>query len=67
LARKSCCSPPDHQNNLTSADRSFREWADQKRPQHAFLGGLNTGVTRHAKVAAAKKSAFFAVGRAVRR
>ncbi len=52
----------DHQNKPDVGASKFREWADQKG-LNMLLAGSNTGVSiAMAKVAAAKKIPFFAIG-----
>ncbi|HEX3398099.1 MAG TPA: ABC transporter substrate-binding protein [Steroidobacteraceae bacterium] len=52
----------DHQNKPDIGASKFREWADQDHLT-MLLGGSNTGVSiAMAKVAAAKKVPFFAIG-----
>jgi len=52
----------DHQNKPDIGASKFREWADQNG-LNMLIGGSNTGVSiAMAKVAAAKKVPFFAVG-----
>jgi branched-chain amino acid transport system substrate-binding protein len=52
----------DHQNKPDIGASKFREWADQSG-LNMLLGGSNTGVSiAMAKVAAAKKVPFFAIG-----
>jgi branched-chain amino acid transport system substrate-binding protein len=52
----------DHQNKPDIGASKFREWADQNG-LNMLLGGSNTGVSiAMAKVAAAKKVPFFAIG-----
>jgi branched-chain amino acid transport system substrate-binding protein len=54
----------DHQNKPDIGASKFREWADQNG-LNVLLGGSNTGVNiAMAKVAAAKKVPFFAIGAA---
>jgi branched-chain amino acid transport system substrate-binding protein len=52
----------DHQNKPDIGASKFREWADQNG-LNMLIGGSNTGVSiAMAKVAAAKKVPFFAIG-----
>jgi branched-chain amino acid transport system substrate-binding protein len=52
----------DHQNKPDIGASKFREWAD-KNGLNMLLGGSNTGVSiAMAKVAAAKRVPFFAIG-----
>ena len=52
----------DHQNKPDIGASKFREWADQSG-LNMLIGGSNTGVSiAMAKVAAAKKVPFFAIG-----
>jgi branched-chain amino acid transport system substrate-binding protein len=62
LGRKITLLTTDHQNKPDIGASKFREWADQDG-LNALLGGSNTGVSiAMAKVAAAKKVPFFALG-----
>jgi branched-chain amino acid transport system substrate-binding protein len=62
LGRKIVLLTADHQNKPDIGASKFREWADQNG-LNMLLGGSNTGVSiAMAKVAAAKKVPFFAVG-----
>ncbi|MEP6885383.1 MAG: ABC transporter substrate-binding protein [Gammaproteobacteria bacterium] len=62
LGKKIVLLSVDHQNKPDIGASKFREWADQ-RGLNMLLGGSNTGVSiAMAKVAAAKKVPFFAVG-----
>src|SRR5579863_2822971 len=62
LGRKIVFLSADHQNKPDIGASKFREWADQNG-LNMLLGGSNTGVSiAMAKVAAAKKVPFFAVG-----
>jgi len=62
LGRKIIVLSVDHQNKPDIGASKFREWADQNG-LNMLLGGSNTGVSiAMAKVAAAKKVPFFAVG-----
>src|ERR1700734_2371271 len=62
LGRKIVTLVADHQNKPDIGASKFREWADQNG-LNVLLGGSNTGVNiAMAKVAAAKKIPFFAIG-----
>jgi len=62
LGRKIVTLVTDHQNKPDIGASKFREWADQDG-LNVLLGGSNTGVSiAMAKVAAAKKIPFFAIG-----
>jgi branched-chain amino acid transport system substrate-binding protein len=62
LGRKVTVLVADHQNKPDIGASKFREWADQNG-LNVLLGGSNTGVSiAMAKVAAAKKIPFFALG-----
>jgi branched-chain amino acid transport system substrate-binding protein len=62
LGRKIVLLTADHQNKPDIGASKFREWADQNG-LNMLIGGSNTGVSiAMAKVAAAKKVVFFAVG-----
>jgi branched-chain amino acid transport system substrate-binding protein len=62
LGRKISILVADHQNKPDIGASKFREWADQNGLS-MLLGGSNTGVSiAMAKVAAAKKVPFFAIG-----
>src|SRR5450631_1425593 len=62
LGKKVIVLSADHQNKPDIGASKFREWADQNG-LNMLLGGSNTGVSiAMAKVAAAKKVPFFAVG-----
>jgi branched-chain amino acid transport system substrate-binding protein len=62
LGRKVTYLVADHQNKPDIGASKFREWADQNGLD-MLLGGSNTGVSiAMAKVAAAKKIPFFALG-----
>src|SRR5450755_1404764 len=62
LGRKIVTLVTDHQNKPDIGASKFREWADQDG-LNLLLGGSNTGVSiAMAKVAAAKKVPFFAIG-----
>ena len=62
LGKKIVLLSADHQNKPDIGASKFREWADQNG-LNMLLGGSNTGVSiAMAKVAAAKKVPFFAVG-----
>jgi branched-chain amino acid transport system substrate-binding protein len=62
LGRKITILVTDHQNKPDIGASKFREWADQNG-LNVLLGGSNTGVSiAMAKVAAAKKVPFFAIG-----
>src|ERR1700675_1227259 len=62
LGRKIIVLSVDHQNKPDIGASKFREWADQNG-LNMLLGGSNTGVgIAMAKVAAAKKVPFFAIG-----
>jgi branched-chain amino acid transport system substrate-binding protein len=62
LGRKIVTLVADHQNKPDIGASKFREWADQNG-LNMLLGGSNTGVNiAMAKVAAAKKIPFFAIG-----
>jgi len=62
LGRKIVTLVTDHQNKPDIGASKFREWADQNG-LNMLLGGSNTGVSiAMAKVAAAKKIPFFAIG-----
>ncbi|MBV8740403.1 MAG: ABC transporter substrate-binding protein [Sinobacteraceae bacterium] len=62
LGRKITLLTTDHQNKPDIGASKFREWADQNGLSVLF-GGSNTGVSiAMAKVAAAKKIPFFAIG-----
>jgi branched-chain amino acid transport system substrate-binding protein len=64
LGKKIVLLSVDHQNKPDIGASKFREWADQNG-LNMLLGGSNTGVSiAMAKVAAAKKVAFFAIGAA---
>ena len=62
LGRKIVVLSADHQNKPDVGASKFREWADQSG-LNMLIGGSNTGVSiAMAKVAAAKKTPFFAIG-----
>ena len=62
LGRKIVLLSVDHQNKPDIGASKFREWADQNG-LNMLLGGSNTGVSiAMAKVAAAKKVPFMAIG-----
>ncbi len=62
LGKKIVLLSVDHQNKPDIGASKFREWADQNG-LNMLLGGSNTGVSiAMAKVAAAKKVPFFAIG-----
>ncbi len=62
LGKKITLLTTDHQNKPDIGASKFREWADQNGLSVLF-GGSNTGVSiAMAKVAAAKKLPFFAIG-----
>ena len=62
LGRKISVLVADHQNKPDIGASKFREWVDQNG-LNVLLGGSNTGVSiAMAKVAAAKKIPFFALG-----
>jgi branched-chain amino acid transport system substrate-binding protein len=62
LGRQITVLSSDHQNKPDIGASKFREWADQSG-LNMLLGGSNTGVSiAMAKVAAAKKVPFFAIG-----
>ncbi len=62
LGKKIVLLSVDHQNKPDIGASKFREWADQQS-LNVLLAGSNTGVSiAMAKVAAAKKVPFFAVG-----
>jgi branched-chain amino acid transport system substrate-binding protein len=62
LGRRIVVLVTDHQNKPDIGASKFREWADQNGLT-VVLGGSNTGVSiAMAKVAAAKKIPFFALG-----
>ena len=62
LGRKIVILVADHQNKPDIGASKFREWADQNGLS-VLLGGSNTGVNiAMAKVAAAKKIPYFALG-----
>ncbi len=62
LGKKITLLTTDHQNKPDIGASKFREWADQKGLSVLF-GGSNTGVSiAMAKVAAAKRIPFFAIG-----
>jgi len=62
LGRKISVLVTDHQNKPDVGATKFREWADQSG-LNMVLGGSNSGVSiAMAKVAAAKKVPFFAIG-----
>jgi len=62
LGRKISVLVADHQNKPDIGASKFREWVDQNG-LNMLLGGSNTGVSiAMAKVAAAKKIPFFALG-----
>ena len=62
LGRKIALLTTDHQNKPDIGASKFREWADQDG-LNVLFGGSNTGVSiAMAKVAAAKKVPFFALG-----
>jgi len=62
LGRKIVLLTADHQNKPDIGASKFREWADQNG-LNMLLGGSNTGVSiAMAKVAAAKKVPFIAIG-----
>src|SRR5580698_9090668 len=62
LGRKVSILVADHQNKPDIGASKFREWADQNG-LNVLLGGSNTGVSiAMAKVAAAKKIPFVAIG-----
>jgi branched-chain amino acid transport system substrate-binding protein len=62
LGKKISLLTTDHQNKPDIGASKFREWADQDG-LNVLFGGSNTGVSiAMAKVAAAKKIPFFALG-----
>ena len=62
LGKKIIVLSADHQNKPDIGASKFREWADQDG-LNMLIGGSNTGVSiAMAKVAAAKKVPFFAIG-----
>ena len=62
IGRKIAVLSADHQNKPDIGASKFREWADQNG-LNMVIGGSNTGVSiAMAKIAAAKKVVFFAVG-----
>jgi branched-chain amino acid transport system substrate-binding protein len=62
LGKKIVVLVADHQNKPDLGSSKFREWADQNG-LNMLLGGSNTGVNiAMAKVAAAKKVPYFAIG-----
>jgi branched-chain amino acid transport system substrate-binding protein len=62
LGKKIVTLATDHQNKPDIGASKFREWADQSG-LNVLLGGSNTGVSiAMAKVAAAKKVPFIAIG-----
>jgi branched-chain amino acid transport system substrate-binding protein len=62
LGKKIVTLTTDHQNKPDIGASKFREWADQNG-LNILLGGSNTGVSiAMAKVAAAKKIPFIAIG-----
>jgi len=62
LGRKISVLVTDHQNKPDVGASKFREWADQSG-LNMVVGGSNSGVSiAMAKVAAAKKVPFFAIG-----
>ena len=62
LGKKISILTTDHQNKPDIGASKFREWADQNG-LNVLFGGSNTGVSiAMAKVAAAKKIPFFAIG-----
>ena len=62
LGKKITLLTTDHQNKPDIGASKFREWADQDG-LNVLFGGSNTGVSiAMAKVAAAKKIPFFALG-----
>ncbi len=64
LGRKISVLVTDHQNKPDIGASKFREWADQNG-LNMLIGGSNSGVSiAMAKVAAAKKVPFFAIGAA---
>ena len=64
LGKKIVLLSADHQNKPDIGASKFREWADQSG-LNMLLGGSNTGVSiAMAKVAAAKKVPFIAIGAA---
>ncbi len=64
LGKKIVLLTADHQNKPDLGASKFREWADQSGV-NMILGGSNTGVSiAMAKVAAAKKVPFIAIGAA---
>ena len=64
LGKKIVFLSADHQNKPDVGASKFREWADQNGA-NMILGGSNTGVSiAMAKVAAAKKVPFIAIGAA---
>ena len=64
LGKKIVLLSVDHQNKPDIGASKFREWADQNG-LNMLLGGSNTGVSiAMAKVAAAKKVPFIAIGAA---
>jgi len=64
LGKKVVLLSADHQNKPDIGASKFREWADQNG-LNMLLGGSNTGVSiAMAKVAAAKKVPFIAIGAA---
>jgi branched-chain amino acid transport system substrate-binding protein len=62
LGKKISVLVADHQNKPDVGASKFREWSDQSG-LNMLIGGSNTGVSiAMAKVAAAKKVPFFAIG-----
>lgn len=62
LGKKIIVLSADHQNKPDIGASKFREWADQNG-LNMLIGGSNTGVSiAMAKVAAAKRVPFFAIG-----
>jgi branched-chain amino acid transport system substrate-binding protein len=62
LGKKIVVLSADHQNKPDIGASKFREWADQNG-LNMLIGGSNTGVSiAMAKVAAAKRVPFFAIG-----
>lgn len=62
LGKKVIVLSADHQNKPDIGASKFREWADQNG-LNMLIGGSNTGVSiAMAKVAAAKRVPFFAIG-----
>jgi branched-chain amino acid transport system substrate-binding protein len=62
LGKKISLRVADHQNKPDVGASKFREWSDQSG-LNMLIGGSNTGVSiAMAKVAAAKKVPFFAIG-----